>query len=393
MSFANSTVFNFLGGTNGLTSTSTINLNFVQPLLQGGGKAVTLEPLTLAERNLFYSIRAYARFREQFYRLHHARHLAARLVAARPRAPATAVPGLFPCWPRSASPAPTSPASSSVIYPTLYREVDMAADRKYVADLEKALRLYEGLLEGGQVSPLQVDQVRSTLLQGRNGVLTDIQFVNNALDQFKLQLGIPANTPLVLDDTPAQPITRQLDRYYEVLAESEAAYKLAEQQENLAPEKLRPFLMQLYTEDALVARHRFPQEDADVVESLGANWRPDELKARMEKLDKERRQLLDTKADLEMNGKFLPPEELDRLAEAEFETDLGGLEQILRRYEAKPWEKLAREDLRRQDRPSFFARWPIVPRLSWSGRATSGSIMWARSGPSRRRCRSTTSIC
>ena len=43
------------------------------------------------------------------------------------------------------------------------------------ADLEKALRLYEGFQEGGQVSPLQVDQVKSTLLNARNTVLKDMQ--------------------------------------------------------------------------------------------------------------------------------------------------------------------------------------------------------------------------
>src|SRR5205085_9923628 len=66
--FTNNTVINFLG-TPGkkVTSASLINLDLIQPLLRGGGKAVTLEPLTQAERNLFYSIRGYARFREQFY--------------------------------------------------------------------------------------------------------------------------------------------------------------------------------------------------------------------------------------------------------------------------------------------------------------------------------------
>ena len=32
------------------TSVSTINLDAIQPLLRGGGKAVTLEPLTQVER-------------------------------------------------------------------------------------------------------------------------------------------------------------------------------------------------------------------------------------------------------------------------------------------------------------------------------------------------------
>ncbi len=352
MSFANSTVFNFLNGANGLTSTSTINLNFVQPLLQGGGKAVTLEPLTLAERNLVYSVRSYARFREQFY--------AYVMLGTAPPATLPAATGTFnggsgPISVLAALGIASTDVSGQFIgyFPTLYREVDMTADQKYVADLEKALRLYEGLLEGGQVSPLQVDQVRSTLLQGRNAILSDTQFVNNALDQFKLQLGVPANSPLVLDDAPAQPITRQLDRYYEVLSESESAYKLAEEQENLAPEKLRPFLLQLYSEDALVRGTSFRKK-------IPTSWKawtqstPDELSARMEKLNKEHRQLLDAKADLELKGKSLSAEESARLADSEFESDLGGLEQILRRYEAKPWEKLAREDLRRQDRLKLY---------------------------------------
>src|SRR5262249_13780618 len=44
-SFANTSIFNFLTPGNGFSSVSTINVNLVQPLLQGGGKAVTLEPL------------------------------------------------------------------------------------------------------------------------------------------------------------------------------------------------------------------------------------------------------------------------------------------------------------------------------------------------------------
>ena len=60
-------------------------------------------------------------------------------------------------------------------------------DHQTAPDLEKALRLYEGFQEGGQVAPLQVDQVRSTLLNARNTVLKDMQDTANALDQFKLQ--------------------------------------------------------------------------------------------------------------------------------------------------------------------------------------------------------------
>ena len=351
MSFANNTVFNFLSGANGLTSTSTVNVNMIQPLLQGGGKAVTLEPLTQAERNLFYEIRAYARFREQFY-------LSIALGSSVPntlaQAAGTGGGGSPISVLASLGIASTDVAGQFVAYyPTLYREVDMAVDKKYVQDLEKALLLYEGLLEGGQVSPLQVDQVRSTLLGGRNAVLTDNQFVVNALDQLKLQLGIPVNAPLILDDAPARPITRQFDRYYEVMAQSDAAYKLAEQQELLPADKLRSFLLQLYTENPLVRKTAF-RKKLPVSWNAWAKATDAELKARLDSLGQERRKLLDAKTDLETKGKTLSPQELGRLREGEFEGDLGSLEQILRRYETRPWEKLAKEELRRQDRTKLF---------------------------------------
>ncbi|MSR30792.1 MAG: hypothetical protein EXR99_04725, partial [Gemmataceae bacterium] len=46
---------------------TAMSLDLFQPLFQGGGRAVTLEPLTIAERGLLYEIRSYARFRKEFY--------------------------------------------------------------------------------------------------------------------------------------------------------------------------------------------------------------------------------------------------------------------------------------------------------------------------------------
>jgi len=350
--FANTTVFNF-NNTNalGFTSASTINLNLVQPLLQGGGKAVTLEPLTQAERNVLYEMRAFAHFRKQFY------------VSV---AIGTSVPSDL----ASASGAATSGSPISVLaalgiastdvsggfvgyLSTLFRELDMAVDQRYVHDLEKALKLFEGLQEGGQVAPIQVAQVTSTLLSARNTVLSDQQFVNNALDQFKLILGLPANLPLILDDSPGRPITRQLDRYYEALAEADAAYKRVEKQEQLAPDKLRAFLLQLYTTDPLVRGTEF-QKKVPTSWEAWAKAKDADVKARLTKLAKARRDLLDTKTDREMKGQELSPNEAKSLREAEFEGDLGALEQLLRRYEARPWEKQEKEEQRRQDRSKLF---------------------------------------
>ena len=66
--FANEVVFNFTGA-NPIQPRvqSVLPLRYVQPFLRGGGRAVTLEPLTLAERNLLYQVRNFARFRQTFF--------------------------------------------------------------------------------------------------------------------------------------------------------------------------------------------------------------------------------------------------------------------------------------------------------------------------------------
>jgi hypothetical protein len=347
--FFNKTVFNFVSP-RPFTSVSTIDLNFTQPFLQGGGKAVTLEPLTRAERDLVYSIRAYARFREEFY-------ASVALGTSLPASLVQLAGGGGATGPISALAAlgiaSTDVSGGFVGYlSTLFRECDLAADQKLVQDLERALRIYEGYQEGGQFSPLQVDQVRSTLLNAQNTVLTDRQFASNAVDQFKLLLGLPVNLPLILDDTPARPITQQLDRYYAVIYDSDLAYKQVEAQEELAPEKLRAALLDLYSNSPLVRGTPFRT-------NIPATWRSlaratdDELKARLEKLREERRELLDRKTDLELKKKTLSEKEAVTLRKDEIESDLAALEQVLRRYEAKPWEKL-KPELRKPDRIKVF---------------------------------------
>ena len=352
LAFANTTVFNFnpLAGPH-FTSQSKISLDLVQPLLQGGGKAVTLEPLTEAERNLLYEIRAYARFREQFY-------VAVAIGSSLPSdlaAAAGATPIGTPISVLAALGIASTDVSGGFVgyLSTLFRELDMAADKRYLNDLQNALRLFEGLQEGGIVAPIQVQQVNSTMLSATNTVLSDTQFVNNALDQFKLVLGLPANLPLILDDSLAQPITRQLDRYYTVLDNSDAAAKLLERQEELAPDKLRAFLLEQYTTNPLVRGTEFRKK----LPTAWQGWTKlsdQQLRERLEKMSKARRDLLDLKTDREMKGEKLTPNETTSLSDAEFEGDVGRLEQILRRYEARPWEKLDKEALRRQDRLKLF---------------------------------------
>src|SRR5262249_8573991 len=56
LNFANQTVVDFTRKKE-TTSVSTASLDLIQPLLRGGGLAVTLEPLTQVERDLLYEVR------------------------------------------------------------------------------------------------------------------------------------------------------------------------------------------------------------------------------------------------------------------------------------------------------------------------------------------------
>jgi hypothetical protein len=368
LNFANTTVFNFLNLGHGTTSSSVINLDLVQPLLRGGGRAVTLEPLTQAERNLLYNIRAYARFREQFY-------LSIALGTSLPGSLAAAAntAGALAGGPISVL-ATLGIASTDVsgvfrgYLPTLFRELDMAVDKKYAQDLERALKLFEGFEEGGAVSPLQVDQVRSTLLNAQNTVLKDMQDTTNALDQLKLQLGLPVNTPLILDDSPGRPITQILNLYYQVTEEADAANRRLEQQDGLTPAQFREYLRRTFAEDPLVQDTQFRQK----VAAAWQDWHQLDDKAlqqRQATLGTERRKLLDAKTDAEVRGQPWPAEQQQRLTEVNFQLDVGDLEATLRQYEARPWEKLTQPEQRRQMQTHLF-------RLT--ARAAEIVLVWAR---------------
>ena len=349
--FANTTAFNFIGGVGGLTSVSSVNITAAQPFLQGGGFAVTLEPLTQAERNLFYSIRAYARFREQF-------NVAVALGTTLPSDLITASgagTGTNPISVLAALNIASTDVSGGFVgyLSTLFRECDMAADKKLVQDLQRALKILEAYQEGGMFSPLQVDQTRSTLLQAQNGVLTDYQFVTNALDQFKLVLGLPANLPLILDDTPARPITSQFDAYYAVIDDADDAQAHIEKQDKTPAEKLRGFLEKVYTTSDIVKGTSF-QKRLPPAWAAWSKLSAKDLRARLFQFGEERRKLFDLKTDLELKEQTLSPKDFQRLREAEFEYDLGTLEQELRRYESKPWDKIAQETPRMQEQVKQF---------------------------------------
>jgi hypothetical protein len=375
--FANQTVFNFTGAGRNLTSKSTINLDLVQPLLQGGGRAVALEPLTQAERNLLYQLRNFARFRKTFYvaiagggggSITGATFQPTGVIAAPTFTPGQGLgssgllPGIVPLvnvagqLGLQVSPGPSGrislqtalAAQVSGYLTTLLQAAQLHVDEYNIEKLEGFLALSKAMEEGGDVSELQVQQFEQSLLRGRTSLLMDQQQYLQSLDQFKLQLGLPIDLRIELDDTPFRPLNQQFQRYENLFREyTEASNEPLRFADPDMVARVRKELLRLFTTSALVRGTPFRTR-------IEASWRAweklstDELQKRLASLRAEHRQLLDKKTDLETKGQTLSTAEQQRQSELEFEITLGVFEGVLREYESQPWKNVLDPQVQRR---------------------------------------------
>ncbi len=382
--FANQTVFNLTGPGRGLTSQSAINLDFVQPFLRGGGRAVTLEPLTQAERNLVYAIRNYARFRKTFYvaiagggggSITGSTFQPTNVIAANTFSPAGGVsgssgvvPGGIPGVPLTGNPGlQVNPAGAGRIglqtalaapvsgyLTTLLQAAQMRVDEYNIEKLEGFLDLANYLKEGGDISQLQVDQFEQSLLRGRTSLLTDQQQYLQSLDQFKLQLGLPTELPIELEDAPFRPLNQMFERYENLFKEFDTASRAPLRFGGLESlPRVRGELRRLFTTAPIVRGTRF----RTTIEARWGAWErlsAEDFQKRLSAYREERRQLQNKRTDLETKGQTLGAADQKRLDEIEFEIGLADFETQLRRYESQPWKAVADPELRRRQQQSEF---------------------------------------
>jgi hypothetical protein len=193
MGFANEVMFNFLSKNPAQpTVISALPISFVQPLLRGGGRAVIMEPLTQAERNLLYAVRNFALFRQQFFVV-------------------TLTGGTIQNFGNTFNLAGFSVSGNSDptigFIPVVFNLVEVEVDRRNLFFLESLVKLYQELIQGESsgLSRLQVDQVLQRLITGRQALFTDKVTYRTQLDEFKMQMGLPPDTPIVVDMSLAQP--------------------------------------------------------------------------------------------------------------------------------------------------------------------------------------------
>jgi len=361
LSFSNQTVFDFLNPKK-TVSASTLNFNALQPLLRGGGRAVTLEPLTQAERDLLYEIRLYARFRKEFYAsiaggaggsISGGSFQPTGVLSNTPVPfPTSASSGLFPgTIPFVTNVIRTSPqvtpgqsgqtilvaaitAPPSGYLSTMLENVQIYIDLENIETLTDILKRYQGLLEGDVVAPVQVQTVEQQLLSARSNLVTDQQQYLDSLDRFKIQVGVPTALDIELDDAPLRPLLQQFRRSRTIIEQEHLASEEVSRLNTLAAApRLRADLLRQFEESPLARGTAF----AKGIRARWAAWEKlsdKELKQRLDELRKEARRLLDLQAELQAKDQVMKPEDLARLAEVNAEFDLGNFERLLRQYEA-----------------------------------------------------------
>ncbi|MFO0909666.1 MAG: hypothetical protein U0794_15190 [Isosphaeraceae bacterium] len=202
--FANQVIFNFTGQNPGQpTVRSFLPLTLVQPFLRGGGRAVTLEALTQAERSLLYSVRSFAKFRQEF--------VVSLLVGGSPvtnLGAAVQTPGF-------SGGGNTDP---SIGFINLLEDMQLVENnRRNIAAYEKIRSVYEELIKGESsgLTKLQLDQVDSSLQNARQQLVQSRTTLRSDLDQFKQQMGLPPDTPIV----PDRGLTRRFKEVYDGIDE------------------------------------------------------------------------------------------------------------------------------------------------------------------------------
>jgi len=314
---------------------SNLTLSLTQPLLQGGGWAVTLEPLTQSERNLVYAVRAYARFRRNYY---------VYLAGGGDLGNGPyGYDGLL-------SIGGGIQAPSQGYLPTLLVTALERNERENLRALTDYFTLYREYQGRGDFSELQVGQVEQQILTSQSALLARRQTLQNNLDSFKLQLGVPTETPLELEEAPLKPIkdlltaaTRARDEYQALRTEADqfrTGLRLPLQA--LAGSAISPIPLEVPLREKitdLVLNSPVARATKDFRAAIPERWNrwrrmtTEQLRAEIKRMSAELRDLQVEEARYEARNEPVPPPTAAKLEELPRELALGQMELSLRVYE------------------------------------------------------------
>ncbi len=165
--FTNSLLKRFTGASFGnsrnSTTSSSLSLAFTQPLLRGAGRQVVLEPLIQSEREVFYSLRDFEHFRRDFA------------------------------------------VGIAEDYYFLVQQLDAIENaRSSYIQFISAREQSEAVVSFERGNRFELDQARTSELDARNRWIQALQRYGDALDAFKIRLGLPVEANLVVDGQELQ---------------------------------------------------------------------------------------------------------------------------------------------------------------------------------------------
>ncbi len=182
---ANNTLWLFSGPSGSGTAT-TVAYSLVQPLLGGAGREVVLEDLTQAERNVVYAVRDFARFRKQFF----VNTITGGQVA-----------GLQRFLRGFEFLADAGETPSVGFFPLLLRVQQL----RNVATIVRTLEFLVEEMRAHGASPLDIARLESSLAYYRSSLSGSMRRFEDRMDQYKVQLGLPPDMEMSLDDSLLEP--------------------------------------------------------------------------------------------------------------------------------------------------------------------------------------------
>lgn len=162
VNFANSFVWEFTG--KNYSPSSNISLTFLQPLIRDFGRQVRMEALTQGERSLLYQMRIFARFRKEFY---------------------------------------VDLAVNQ--YLTLLQQAQILRNQESnLLRQEQNYTRQQAQRLANKITSVAEDQALNSLLGARVNFLQQQTDLENQLDRFKVQLGLPPTVPAEINLEPLQ---------------------------------------------------------------------------------------------------------------------------------------------------------------------------------------------
>ncbi len=182
---ANSLVWQF-AGPDDYGANTLLDFSLVQPLLRAGGRAVVLEQLTDTERALLANIRQMERFRRGFY---------LQVVVGRGALAGPARGGVG-----IAAVSTGTVRSAGGFYGLLRQQVEIRNQRSTVAGLRTGVERMQASYDVGLATSQQVNTTLQGLLSAQSGLLRIDTEYERSLDAFKIQMGLPPELEIKIDD-------------------------------------------------------------------------------------------------------------------------------------------------------------------------------------------------